>query len=94
MMMSLWARLTRREREAAELLLEGYNNCEIATHLKVSTHTIFNRLRRIAKKCGIGRVNRVRLAVLLSQERCLTSIGSPLDQHGPRRGLSTAGDTP
>ena len=42
--------LTRREREIAELIHQGYTNKEIAKHLHLSVHTITNHITHMKEK--------------------------------------------
>lgn len=54
-------RLTKREKEIAKLVTEGFNNTEIAQKLYVSRHTIKAELSNIYEKLQIK--NRVQLAI-------------------------------
>jgi len=47
-------RLTRREREILELLMEGSTNKEIASRLGVSHQTVKNQLTTLYQKAGVG----------------------------------------
>jgi DNA-binding NarL/FixJ family response regulator len=47
-------RLTRREREILELLMEGSTNKEIASRLGVSSQTVKNQLSTLYQKAGVG----------------------------------------
>ena len=57
-------RLTRRERQILNLLMEGCANKEIAMRLGVSTQTVKNQLSALYQKSGVG--SRLEL-VLLAQ---------------------------
>jgi DNA-binding NarL/FixJ family response regulator len=57
-------RLTRRERQIVDLLLEGCANKEIATRLGVSDQTVKNQLSALYLKAGVS--SRLEL-VLLAQ---------------------------
>lgn len=46
--------LTRREEDVVRLLVEGYQNREIARELRLSEHTVKNYLFRIFEKLGIS----------------------------------------
>lgn len=46
--------LTRREGEAAELVLRGMRNAEIARELMISTHTVKQYLKSAYRKLGVG----------------------------------------
>lgn len=66
--------LSRREREVAELVAEGFSNREISTQLGLSEHTIKNYLFHIYEKLGMS--SRVDLVLYVrSAER--PSSGSP-----------------
>jgi DNA-binding NarL/FixJ family response regulator len=54
-------KLTRREREIAQLVAQGYSNQEIATKLGISICTVKNHLQRIFWKLRI--TNRTQLAL-------------------------------
>jgi DNA-binding NarL/FixJ family response regulator len=53
--------LSRRELEVLKLLVEGYNNVEIAANLHVSCNTIKTHIRNILEKFGVD--NRIQAAV-------------------------------
>jgi DNA-binding NarL/FixJ family response regulator len=53
--------LSRRELEVLKLLVEGYNNVEIAASLHVSCNTIKTHIRNILEKFGVD--NRIQAAV-------------------------------
>lgn len=46
-------RITRREREAVELIGEGLSNKEIAMRLNVSTHTVKSHVRNVMEKLAL-----------------------------------------
>jgi len=51
--------LTPRERDVANLVMEGFRNAEIGARLNVSEHTVRNYIMRIYDKLGVS--NRVQL---------------------------------
>jgi len=53
--------LTRREQAVVQLVADGLSNREIATHLKLSQHTVKNYLFRVFDKIGVS--NRVELVL-------------------------------
>ena len=60
-----WSRLTRRERQVAELIADGMRYNEIAGRLGISGHTVRNHARSIFEKLDIG--NRVELVAVLAE---------------------------
>lgn len=62
-------RLTSREREACELLLQAKRNPEIARAMGISEETVKHRFSQIARIMGYGSMERVRLAVLIHEQR-------------------------
>ncbi|HST38330.1 MAG TPA: helix-turn-helix transcriptional regulator [Conexibacter sp.] len=59
-----WSLLTPREREVAQLVVEGLSDREIAARLVLSPHTVRQHLKRIYSRLGVGsRVQLVRLAL-------------------------------
>ncbi|MEE6261664.1 helix-turn-helix transcriptional regulator [Plantactinospora sonchi] len=75
--LALSARLTRRERQVAELVREGLTNREIAAALVVTEKTVEMHLSHVFAKLGVR--NRVRLARRLD---ATTQSGAP--PSGPR----------
>ncbi len=67
--------LTKREKEVVGLVVEGLNNDDIATQLKLSRHTIKNYLFRIFDKLGIS--NRVELVLYVLHERNAPAMKTP-----------------
>ena len=62
----IWDRLTPRERQVAELLLQAHNNQEIATRLKITRYTVKKHFVQIFRKLQITTgCKRVKLAVLV-----------------------------
>lgn len=59
-------RLTNREKQVAELLIDGKSNKEIAAQLYISVHTVKANLENIYDKLGIH--NRVVLAVYIVKQ--------------------------
>jgi two-component system nitrate/nitrite response regulator NarL len=59
------APLTRREREVLELMVEGYDNAEIARRLVISQNTVKNHVAAILSKLGVQ--NRIQAAVLAAR---------------------------
>ena len=52
--MRAW-RLTRREREAARLVIDGLSAEDIATAMFISVHTVRDHLKMIFGKMGVSR---------------------------------------
>ena len=50
-----WDSLSQREREVAELVVEGLTNKEVAARLVLSTRTVEGHVERILHKLNIGR---------------------------------------
>jgi DNA-binding CsgD family transcriptional regulator len=62
--------MTRRERDCAELLLEGYHEKDMAKELGISPRTVKQYMKGLYQKYGIlGGVKYVKLAVALYYER-------------------------
>ncbi|MDW5598125.1 helix-turn-helix transcriptional regulator [Conexibacter stalactiti] len=62
--LAAWSLLTPREREVAQLVVEGLSDREIAARLVLSPHTVRQHLKRIYGRLGVGsRVQLVRLAL-------------------------------
>jgi DNA-binding CsgD family transcriptional regulator len=58
-----WDSLSPREREVAELVVEGLTNKEVAARLVLSTRTVEGHVERILHKLNIGR--RAQIATVL-----------------------------
>jgi DNA-binding CsgD family transcriptional regulator len=59
--------LSQRERQVAELLVEGYANVNIAAHLQLSENTVRTYVRRLYRKLGV--YNRLQLVRATSPTR-------------------------
>jgi two-component system nitrate/nitrite response regulator NarL len=69
---NLWNKLTPREREVAELLLQGCDQADIAKELNLARRTVkahFNKMFIRAELSDFTGMKRVQLAVLLHRER-------------------------
>ena len=79
------ARLTRRERQVVNLLLEGCDNVEIAKQLRIAHRTVKACFSRLYLRFGItSGIKRVKLATLvyrnqLSSDAILTESNKELD---------------
>jgi DNA-binding CsgD family transcriptional regulator len=60
---SIWPRLTRRERQIARRLADGWSYTQIASDLGVSYHTVNTHVKAIYRKANVE--SRGRLAVLI-----------------------------
>jgi DNA-binding NarL/FixJ family response regulator len=67
------ARLGPREQQIVELLLQGCDNAEIASQLKMARRTVKAHFNRLFLRFGItGGIKRVKLATLLyRRQACL-----------------------
>ena len=64
------ARLSPRETQVIDLLLQGCDNAEIASELNLTTRTVKAHFNRIFLRFGItGGVKRVKLATMLYREQ-------------------------
>jgi DNA-binding NarL/FixJ family response regulator len=63
-------RITRREREAVELIGEGLSNKEIAMRLNVSTHIVKSHVRNVMEKLALH--TRLRIAAYSHGEHATT----------------------
>ena len=63
-------RMSRREREAIELIGEGLSNKEIAMRLNVSTHTVKSHVRNVMDKLALH--TRLQIAAYSHGERAAT----------------------
>ena len=72
-MMEQTVRLGPREQQIVELLLQGCDNAEIATQLKMARRTVKAHFNRLFLRFGItGGIKRVKLATLLyRRQSCL-----------------------
>jgi DNA-binding NarL/FixJ family response regulator len=62
--------LSSRERQVAELLIEGYANGNIAAQLELSENTIRTYVRRLYRKLGVyNRLQLVRATAVAVHER-------------------------
>jgi DNA-binding NarL/FixJ family response regulator len=79
-MMEQTVRLGPREQQIVELLLQGCDNAEIATQLKMARRTVKAHFNRLFLRFGItGGIKRVKLATLLyRRQTCLQ-----MDAMGP-----------
>ena len=64
-------RLSKREKEICNYLIEGMNNTEIAKILFLSEHTIKSHVSSIIKKFGAK--NRTHVAYLLGKENIINN---------------------
>ncbi len=74
-------RLGPREQQVIELLLQGCDNAEIASELKMALRTVKVHFNRLFQRFGIKNgIKRVKLATLLyRRQSCLQmdSVGDP-----------------
>lgn len=72
-------RLAPREKQIAELLLQGCSNEEIAQHLNIALRTVKAHFNRLFLRFGItGGIKRVKLATLLYRRQlCNPQTGRP-----------------
>jgi len=69
--------LAPRERQIAELLLQGCSNAEIARQLKMNQRTVKAHFNRLFLRFGIdGGIKRVKLAILLYRRSLLLQNGT------------------
>ena len=69
-------RLGPRERQIVELLLQGCDNAEIATQLKMARRTVKAHFNRLFLRFGItGGIKRVKLATLLYRRQACRQLG-------------------
>jgi DNA-binding NarL/FixJ family response regulator len=67
-------RLGPREQQIVELLLQGCDNAEIASQLKMARRTVKAHFNRLFLRFGItGGIKRVKLATLLYRRQLLCS---------------------
>lgn len=61
--------ITPREQQIVDLLLQGCDNAEIASQLKIARHTVKVHLNRIFLRFGVtGGIKRVKLATMLYRQ--------------------------
>ena len=83
------ARLTRREQQVVNLLLEGCDNVEIAKQLTIAHRTVKACFSRLYSRFGItSGIKRVKLATLvyrnqLSSDAILTESNKEIDRNSP-----------
>ena len=64
------ARLSPREQQVVDLLLQGCDNAEIASQMNIARRTVKAHFNRLFLRFGItGGVKRVKLATLLYREQ-------------------------
>jgi DNA-binding NarL/FixJ family response regulator len=76
-------RLGPREQQIVELLLQGCDNAEIASQLKMARRTVKAHFNRLFLRFGItGGIKRVKLATLLyRRQSCLqVNVMAPVSQ--------------
>jgi len=66
-------RLTNRERQVAELIVQGLSNREIVARLQIALHTVRNHVHKVFSKLDVN--NRLEVAAF-SQNRIAASAGS------------------
>jgi hypothetical protein len=96
--MSLWSRLTPRQAEMCELLIQGYPNVKMAELFGVTKSCIKNTFQRIYRKFHIDYktcLPHIRLAVMLTYERYpqlvpRIGMGATVSYHNQRGWSSNA----
>src|ERR1700681_1100348 len=86
-------RLGPREQQIVELLLQGCDNAEIASQLKMARRTVKAHFNRLFLRFGItGGIKRVKLATLLyRRQACLQTDGmAPVSQMNVNTGSSNS----
>jgi DNA-binding NarL/FixJ family response regulator len=69
-------RLGPREQQIVELLLQGCDNAEIASQLKMARRTVKAHFNRLFLRFGItGGIKRVKLATLLYRRQTCLKLG-------------------
>jgi DNA-binding NarL/FixJ family response regulator len=69
-------RLGPREQQIVELLLQGCDNAEIASQLKMARRTVKAHFNRLFLRFGItGGIKRVKLATLLYRRQACMKLG-------------------
>ena len=70
-------RLGPREQQIVELLLQGCDNAEIATQLKMARRTVKAHFNRLFLRFGItGGIKRVKLATLLYRRQSCQEVNA------------------
>lgn len=70
-------RLGPREQQIVELLLQGCDNAEIASQLKMARRTVKAHFNRLFLRFGItGGIKRVKLATLLYRRQACLQVGA------------------
>ena len=70
-----------REQQVLELLLQGCDNAEIASQLKMALRTVKAHLNRLFLRFGIkGGIKRVKLATLVYRRQSCSQIDGPCSQ--------------
>jgi DNA-binding NarL/FixJ family response regulator len=70
-------RLGPREQQIVELLLQGCDNAEIASQLKMARRTVKAHFNRLFLRFGIdGGIKRVKLATLLYRRQACLQMGA------------------
>ena len=59
--------LTRRERDVASLVMQGYRNAEIAERLFLSVRTVEGHIYRTFEKLGISKRDELKSELLADQ---------------------------
>jgi DNA-binding NarL/FixJ family response regulator len=84
-------RLGPREQQIVELLLQGCDNAEIASQLKMARRTVKAHFNRLFLRFGItGGIKRVKLATLLYRRQACLKLGvmEPVSPANVNRELS------
>jgi DNA-binding NarL/FixJ family response regulator len=84
-------RLGPREQQIVELLLQGCDNAEIASQLKMARRTVKAHFNRLFLRFGItGGIKRVKLATLLYRRQACLKLGvmEPVSPANANRELS------
>jgi DNA-binding NarL/FixJ family response regulator len=83
-------RLGPREQQIVELLLQGCDNAEIASQLKMARRTVKAHFNRLFLRFGItGGIKRVKLATLLYRRQSCLEM-SVMDPASPMNGSSVS----
>jgi DNA-binding NarL/FixJ family response regulator len=86
-------RLGPREQQIVELLLQGCDNAEIASQLKMARRTVKAHFNRLFLRFGInGGIKRVKLATLLYRRQACLQMGAmePVSQVNVNRESSNS----
>src|SRR5712692_7015996 len=80
-------RLGLREEQIAELLLQGCDNAEIASQLKMARRTVKAHFNRLFLRFGItGGIKRVKLATLLYRRQLCSQTN--VTEHAPQMNVN------